>query len=268
MQSIKSLIKSVLRRFNIGITTFDALQDLLRNVSDGQRAKEDLEFLAQLPDDKVGQVLGLLSDSKSQLRQDLFVLVELGFKSNGFFVEVGAANGVDTSNTYLLEKRFGWTGILAEPAKCWHDALKNNRSANIEAACVWRESNSILQFNEVDSPFYSTIGLFSELDHHKEKRREGKVYDVGTISLNDLLAKYRAPRRVDYLSIDTEGSEFEILSNVDFGQYSFEVITCEHNYSPMRDRIFDLLSGHGYVRKFEKVSRFDDWYVRRAPEES
>ena len=67
MQSIKSLIKSVLRRFNIGITTFDALQDLLRNVSDGQRAKEDLEFLAQLPDDKVGQVLGLLSDSKSQL---------------------------------------------------------------------------------------------------------------------------------------------------------------------------------------------------------
>jgi FkbM family methyltransferase len=118
-----------------------------------------------------------------------------------------------------------------------------------------------LQFNEVDSPFYSTIGLYSELDHHKEKRREGKIYDVQTISLNDLLAKYEAPRRVDYLSIDTEGSEFEILRNVDFRQYSFGVITCEHNYSPMRERIFALLSSHGYVRKFEKVSRFDDWYI-------
>jgi len=70
--------------------------------------------------------------SKSQLRQELFVLGELGFKRNGFFIEFGASNGVDHSNTYLLEKRFNWRGILAEPARIWHKSLEVNRSAFIE----------------------------------------------------------------------------------------------------------------------------------------
>jgi hypothetical protein len=70
--------------------------------------------------------------SKSQYKQDLFVLTQLGFKRNGFFVEFGATDGVELSNTYILEKQFDWSGILAEPAKCWHEALERNRKAFIE----------------------------------------------------------------------------------------------------------------------------------------
>ncbi|WP_199925172.1 FkbM family methyltransferase [Neorhizobium sp. SOG26] len=77
-----------------------------------------------------------------------------------------------------------------------------------------------------------------------------------------MLRKYGAPRQIDYLSIDTEGSEFDILQAFDFGEYEFGIITCEHNYTPQREKIHDLLVANGYVRVWEKVSRFDDWYIR------
>jgi len=128
--------------------------------------------------------------------------------------------------------------------------------------CVWRDSYSILKFNEVDTAELSTIDAYSSLDNHHVARKDGKTYDVKTISLEDLLDKYNSPKIIDYLSIDTEGSEFEILSNFNFDKYQFRVITCEHNFQPAKERIYSLLTARGYVRKFEKLSQFDDWYVR------
>ena len=96
--------------------------------------------------------------SKSQLRQDLFVLNELNYKRNGFFVEFGATNGVDLSNTYLLEKNFDWKGLLSEPAKVWHEALINNRKCSIEKNCIWSKSQERLNFKEVSEAEFSNPG--------------------------------------------------------------------------------------------------------------
>ena len=206
-------------------------------------------------------LLKFLTRSKSQLRQDLFVLSQLNFKENGFFVEFGATNGVTLSNTYLLEKNFGWNGILAEPAMCWHSQLRNNRNVSIEYDCVWKDSGSFLMFNEVDYAELSTITQYTDSDSHKSDRKKAKKYQVKTISLIDLLDKYKAPKNIDYLSIDTEGSEFDILQNFDFKKYTFKVITCEHNYSPMHELIYGLLTKNGYKRIYEELSQFDDFYV-------
>jgi len=195
--------------------------------------------------------------SKSQIKQDVFALAELDFKTDGYFVEFGAANGVDLSNTYIMEKEFNWQGILAEPAKMWHESLKQNRNCHIDFDCVWSKSGEVLEFNELAE--LSTIDQFSDTDCHE--RINGTKYQVNTISLVDLLQKYNAPEKIDYLSIDTEGSEYEILSAFDFSKYQIKIITCEHNYTPMREKIFDLLSSHGYIRKHTHVSFFDDWYV-------
>jgi len=201
-------------------------------------------------------------ESKSQLKQDLFVLSELGFKRNGYFVEFGATNGVDLSNTYLLEKKFGWLGIVAEPLKSKYAELIRNRSCHIEDKCVWKSSGELLKFLEANDQDLSTIFEYQDKDLHFESRKNGQISDVETISLNDLLEKYNAPRLIDYLSIDTEGSEFEILSNFNFEKYEFRVITVEHNHTNQREAIYNLLTNYGYKRKFEKLSDFDDWYVK------
>ena len=76
-----------------------------------------------------------------------------------------------------------------------------------------------------------------------------------------MLDKHNAPKLIDYLSIDTEGSELEILSNHDFSKYNFSVITVEHFYRKDRDKILSLLTRNGYLRKYENISFQDDWYV-------
>lgn len=252
---IKNAAISISKRFGIGLAPYATLERL--------RSREhDIDFLRAIHQpEMVANCLALLGESKSQLRQDLFALAQVQFKTNGFFVEFGATNGVDLSNTYLLEKNFNWSGILAEPARLWHDSLRAHRNVSIETRCVWRDSDSSLLFNEVDLAEYSTVSEYSDIDLHSKFRRSGKEYSVKTVSLLDLLEKYQAPRVIDYLSIDTEGTEFEILNSFDFSKYRFRVITCEHNYTPMREDVFQLLTENGYKRVLQEVSRFDDWFV-------
>ncbi len=199
--------------------------------------------------------------TKAQLGQDAFALIANNYKRDGFFVEFGATNGIDLSNSFLLEKNFGWRGIVAEPSPAWHSALYENRDCFIEPNCVWKESGEKLEFDVVERGEFSTLTQFSAGDMHSEKRKKSERILVETISLLDLLKKYDAPSRVDYLSVDTEGSEFDILSVFDFDEYRFGCITVEHNFTPQRSKIHDLLVKYGYKRVFPNLSRFDDWYI-------
>jgi hypothetical protein len=102
-------------------------------------------------------------------------------------------------------------------------------------------------------------GLDSK-NHFHRPRQSKKVYSVKTVSLYDLLERNNAPKQIDFLSIDTEGSEFDILNSFNFEKYSFRIITCEHNYSKQRKEIRKLLESNGYRRKFSWISFVDDWY--------
>lgn len=227
-----------------------------------QVATRDFAVLSALPHAHAGEILDALPASMAQLRQDLFVLAELNFKRGGFFVEFGAASGKELSNTWLLEKNYGWSGILAEPARCWHIPLAANRSCAIEHDCVWKTSGETLEFLETKEAELATLADYQSVDMHAKARRSAKRYGVKTVSLADLLARHHAPVAPDYLSIDTEGSEYEILREFDFKRHPFKVITCEHNFTSAREKIHGLLTAAGYVRKYEKISDFDDWYVR------
>ncbi len=203
--------------------------------------------------------------SRSQLFQDVLVLFLLRGKRNGFFVEFGATDGINLSNTYLLESRFQWKGILAEPARCWHDSLKKTRAVTIDDRCVWNKSGEKLAFFEATAAELSTVSDFRHRDFNKDGREIGKTYDVRTVSLNDLLIEHGAPAIIDFMSVDTEGSEFIILNAFDFHKYNTKIITVEHNFcNPDRQQIFELLTSKNFVRIFEPFSKFDDWYVQNS----
>lgn len=200
-------------------------------------------------------------DSYSQLFQDLLVLYLLAGKTNGYFVEFGAADGMFLSNTYLLEKNFKWYGIVCEPAKSWENSLKRNRTSIIDYRCVFHSSGLHLPFLDVKNNELSTLQSYSQLDLHAPNRASGDQYLVDTVSLEDLLDQHNAPHVIDYISIDTEGSEFDILKVFNFKKYQFRVITVEHNHTDMRAEIYNLLVSNGYSRIFKDLSSFDDWYV-------
>lgn len=201
---------------------------------------------------------------KSQLGQDKWVLEMTNNKTNGYFVEFGATDGISLSNTYVLEKSYGWDGILAEPAKVYTSDLTNNRNCHIDFSCVYSQSNLKINFMETEMGGLSTIASMNPNDWaHNDRLNNATYYPVTTISLEDLLLKYNAPKYIDYLSIDTEGSEFEILNSFDFSKYYIKYITVEHNYTSIRNDIEQLLLGKGFV-KSSLDTQHDDWYINDA----
>ena len=196
--------------------------------------------------------------SKAQLSQDIFALSELNYKEKGFFVEFGACDGKYISNTFMLEKKLKWNGILAEPAKEWHFNLAKNRAVNIETSCVWENSNDKLIFSEAIDP---ALSYLSSPNTNLKNNKSKKNYEVSTISLVDLLKKYESPKIIDFMTIDTEGSEYKILKNFDFKTYKIKVLCIEHNYGQDRDMIYNLLKKNNYKRVYTFLSRFDDWYI-------
>ena len=229
----------------------------LRELKAREHAWFDLHLLKALPVDTQVQALALLDRSKSQLRQDVFALAMLGFKRDGFFVEFGATDGIELNNTWLMETDFGWTGILAEPARGWHAALKANRRATIDTRCVWRESGTDIAFTEAPRGVNSGISTFIPAS----RKLRGQGYKVETVSLNDLLAQHGAPAHIDYMSVDTEGSELDILEALDFDRWAFGVLTVEHGHLPQRAKIQSLLTAKGYRQVLSELSGFDDWYL-------
>jgi FkbM family methyltransferase len=263
--SIVHTLKRLVRRFGIDVVRYrpatvqsglsDTLRVLyrLRDIAQHNPGLDELAFI-----DLCASHYAL---SRAQIFQDLFVQHELAQRRGGFFVEFGATDGVTLSNTFSLEKHYGWNGILAEPAASWRADLKRNRACSLDFRCVWDKDGEQLQFNEVAAAEFSTIDSFTSKDRHAAKRQAWRRYAVETVTLNKLLRDNQAPREIDYLSIDTEGSELRILAAFDFSQYAIRVITVEHNFTADRDAIHSLLQAKGFTRKFEAFSLWDDWYV-------
>jgi len=253
MPRLKNFVSSILLAFGYSINS--------------KSKKKLLGDLIRLPE-SVGlspvEARKIYKSSKSQLGQDLLALIASGAKNPGFFVEFGSADGVALSNSFLLEKELGWSGILCEPSRSWHEDLKRNRSCVVDPRCVYSRTGEQISFSENYIGELSGITEFTGDDHHGILDRTTTSYQVETISLLDLLRSHSAPKHIEFLSVDTEGSEFEILNAFDFRQHTFGAICVEHNYLENKPKVKQLLEANGYRQVYPELSEFDDWFVLKA----
>ena len=202
--------------------------------------------------------------SYSQLGQDLEVIKFYNNKENGFFIEIGASDGIILSNTYLLERQYKWSGICCEPIPNNFTKLVKNRPNSIcYDKAVYNSSGLTLNF-DIANNCDLLSGISSHIDTHKSAVDVNKkTIQVQTISLLDVLNDAKAPSFIEYMSLDTEGSELEILKNFDFEKYTFGLIDVEHNYKePRRTEIKNLLLTKGYIYKGE--NKWDDMYKHNS----
>ncbi|MGV1776530.1 FkbM family methyltransferase [Agrobacterium fabrum] len=212
------------------------------------------QSLRQTDAGHVADVLSSIESTDTQFYQDIFCLLLSGGKRNGYFVEFGACDGLAINNTILLEQRFGWKGILAEPATTWHEALFKNRTAIIDTRCVWSKSNEVLSFTETEDALESSVIL-------EDEQQSRASYSVNTISLEDLLLEHKAPSVIDYLSMDVEGSEAVILESFPFSKYRFEFVSLEHRAESEEAHLVQLMAQNGYRQVLREFSGGDGFYV-------
>lgn len=181
---------------------------------------------------------------KGQLDQDKWVCDMFGYKSGGYFLDIGAFDGVQISNTYYLEKNLGWDGICVEAGKNNFEELIKNRSCTCLNVAV-TDHNAFVNFAE--NWTYGKIG-------------EGIRTEC--ISIDRLLIDWKVPKAIDYISLDVEGSEYDILKLFPFDDYQVNLWTIEHNAHEdggiMRDNIRHLMLSNGY--SIYKEQPFEDWW--------
>lgn len=211
---------------------------------------------------RLAKVFSLIEASHSQFSQDILALLIARGKRDGYFVEFGACDGVLISNSLLLEQEFGWKGILSEPSPYWQESLRKNRTCSIETRCVWSESGKTLLFGEMADDKYMTESgvLETTLIQNRDLSNQ---YEVQTISLRDMLREHKAPKFIDLLSIDTEGSELKILETAPFDEYEFGFICVEHKTDLQEKPIRNLLKRHGYKQVLRDISGHDGFYIRK-----
>jgi len=202
------------------------------------------------------------SNSTSQCFQDLFVLYFCKFKSDGYFVDIGASDGVAFSNSFILERK-GWKGIVSEPVDIWHKKL-NQRNCIKDYRCVYDQSNLDISFSHVkNNPMVSGITEDFAEDGNQKFRKNFVTKKYKTVSLNDLLIEHKAPKEIDYISIDTEGSENKILKSFNFDNFKVQIFTIEHNFvKEKRENVAKIMKENGYIGIFDHISKHDDWFLK------
>ncbi len=196
---------------------------------------------------------------KSQIFQDRWVLQVLSSKRNGYFLEIGAHDGLKWSNTYVLEKSFNWSGLLIEADPRYFAQISKHRSSRAIHACLDSKQGRVQFVLPTDQDGLGGIAA-EDTDLRKEKldarMSAGKVAEViemETIPLYDVLVDNSAPRYIDYMSIDIEGAEHRVLYDFPFEKYEFGVITIERPKAALIKRLEDS----GYIVVWEhKMDKF------------
>jgi FkbM family methyltransferase len=177
----------------------------------------------------------------SQLKQDKF-LNEVIFnkKKGGFFLDIGAHDGVTLSNTYFFEKFKDWEGICIEPNPAVYAKLISNRNCKTLNVCIGNKTNKV-KFTQIKGYAEMLSGITANYDERHLRRINESIekmggekteIDIDMIGISDL--RELDEILIDFISIDTEGNEFDIIASIDFNKLKIISLVVENNYGDNR----------------------------------
>lgn len=187
----------------------------------------------------------------SQYQQDEFINSFLKGKRNGVFVDIGAHDGKSGSNTYFFEKELNWSGICIEPLNGPFKSLQENRSCKLLNCAAWKENTekvfrSIKGYSEMLSGIVDTYDPRHinriDIEHNNEKTIIEDI-KIKCIDINSILYENKL-FNIDFISIDVEGSEYEILNHINYDMFNITLIVAENNYQDINIR--KMMESKGY----------------------
>jgi FkbM family methyltransferase len=183
-------------------------------------------------------------------------------KRDGFFIELGAHNGFDISNTYILEKHYGWRGICIEPDPINFPKLVNERNCICVQACIDGTPREVRFLH--DGAIGGIIDSDTDIKPNAAQNlielagNQGRLDTVQTKTLGQILRENNAPKVIDFFSFDVEGAETRILRNFDFNEYVFSALVIER----ASEELNEILFRNGY--KFVELRVGDSFYVHQS----
>ena len=199
-------------------------------------------------------------EKKSQLHQDMWAAEQNGCKKRGFYVDMGSGHGTNISNTVLLDQKYGWDGLCIDA----NPRGMEERSCAVESAVLYDKSGKTVTFK--DAAYQDLAGISEHIkgEWHRNQTKNASTKKVVTKSVRDVFRDHTVPPIVDYLNVDVEGAEFNILQGMVkervFENHCFRNISLEHNFvQPERDEMRKLLEQQKYT--YVGSEAFDDYYT-------
>lgn len=188
-------------------------------------------------------------------------------KQNGKCIEVGATDGIYFSNTYHFELN-GWDSLCIEPVPSTFEKLKKNRKNCLNLA-ISSENKEEIDFelftiNGVDQPHSAMSGikvddvLVNDLKKHFPNT-ERKTIKVPTKRLDWCIENHFKHEQIDFISIDTEGNELDVLKSFDVNSFNLKLLIIENNYNT--PEIENYLNNLNWIK--DKRSHVNDFYIKR-----
>ncbi len=200
----------------------------------------------------------------SQYRQDKFLdKIVFNGKRNGFFVDIGAHDGLAISNSLFFEKSRNWLGVCVEPNPTVFERLEQNRRSKNLNICIG-SGNKIVSFTKIEGYAEMLSGVTDRYapNHLKRIEKETSIHGGNLQTISVEMKRFDAIEDfnnipIDFISIDTEGNELDIIKSIDFKNSNIKCFVIENNYND--PRISEILKQNEY-KHIAKLA-CDDVYI-------
>ena len=195
-------------------------------------------------------IMQLLKNSYSQKGEDLIIDKYLGWKKRGFYVDIGAGDGCRFSNTKRFYRK-GWGGINIEPDPTSYEKLTKNRKKDINLNLGIGRKNGKFIFYRFTPSTLSTFSIEKAEEYKKQGYKLIDKREIEVRKLDDVLSEYCKDKIIDFMSIDTEGIDIEVLESNNWDKWRPKLIVIETEKNESCKKVYQFLIEKGYSKVFD-----------------